>query len=338
MAGHTVSSVDDRDRWDRLVADFSGTPLLNSGWLESVSDERKRPVYLVFKRGGDVVGMIGGLEVAPSSNILDRIGMYRSLFFYSGIAARDTGLLPDLMSDLIAHSRKEGYGKVTVRSWDYPYTFPFDHSDFKSSVRDEYIIPVGDDYPRIRKRVKKTVRRYANQAERKGARFRQSRSEDLIPVLFSLIDQTRIERKDRGFDDYSHEYIPNIDEKVMSKLLKRKLGRFFYAELDSEIVSIKFNISNGSRAFGIYTGTNSIGYETHAGDFLAMKVLETLSGEGVQSLSIGGLPREGKEGLRYYKMSVGAEERKCQGGRSEFLQGAHQRIPLTIIKKLRGGS
>jgi len=336
MGSLAIVKVIDIAEWEALVTEFEGSPMINSGWLLSIADPERRPVYFKFIRDGEAVGIIGGLEIAPSSNIMDKLGIYRTLFFFTGIMPKDPSDISYLTSELIRYSKKVGYGNITIRPWDYPHTYEIDSNIFKMDVRDEYIIPISEDFSTVRKNVKKTVRRYANQAERKGVSFHESRSPELIDVLFSLIDRTKEYRMRRGINEYSHKYIPHIDEMTIASLLECGLGRFFYAEKDGEILSITFYVSNGMRAFGIYIGTNEKGYSLHANDFLTMKVLEVLSKEGVRSLSIGGLPREGKEGLRYYKMSVGAVEESCQGGKSDFLQGIHQKIPLLLIKKMRG--
>jgi lipid II:glycine glycyltransferase (peptidoglycan interpeptide bridge formation enzyme) len=106
--------------------------------------------------------------------------------------------------------------------------------------------------------------------------------------------------------------------------------------LDGTPVSGIILIASGDRGYGILAGTTQHGYEIGGSPFTILNMLRTLQKEGMKYFNLGGLPGgESGNQLEKFKIAMGASDLKCIGGSTEFLQGAHQRIPMEIVKKLR---
>jgi len=304
--------------WDEELKNHNGSLFLSKIWLESLRSEDCIPVYLVFKEGNTVIAMLGGL-VRPVGK-----GPEKQLFFFSGIATRTSQKtkINECKSKLLEYAKKYSYSRIILKSYDsHSQNIPYVEEYFPLE-RVEYVINLDREKEEIVAGFAKRYRRYINKARKLGAIFRYGYSEELLDRLIHLMESTRESRISKGYGNYEIFTMPFLNRKSMLILLSNKAATIFYIEYLGEIVSIQFVLELAGRAYGLYMGTNSKGYEISAPSVLYYEIAFACKEKGEKSYNLGGVPLgEGNKGINRIKQFMGADKVISNEEVTDFLAG-----------------
>ena len=158
-------------------------------------------------------------------------------------------------------------------------------------------------------------------AERNGLTFHENSYPKIIDDLLFLLEETKSIRLSKSYEKYSYFYISWLDKEILCKLIKNRIARAFYVKKQDDILSVSLELVHNKKAYGLFIGTNQVGYKLKANTLLNFKVIETLKSEGVEHYNFGGVPDDtNSKGLIFYKTSFGANEHMCTGGYTPHLQ------------------
>jgi hypothetical protein len=297
----TIREVSDTNHWDNDLELFEGSIFISRPWLNCITDENIKPVFLEFYNEHNRVGLLAGVD-APVRNHFSR-----QLFFYSGIALAKEGNLQiqSCKKALVAYAKKKKFSRITLKSYDHQGTKHPSLAEFNSYDRMEYIFDLRNGSQKVTDQFDPDFRRRVRKAEKSGLIFRKSFSPELIDTLFKLQNETLHTRKSKGYGNYSFLFLPYFDRVQIRKLLESRTACFFYAELDQKILSIQYNFNYKNRTYGIFMGSEREGYRLGAPSFLFQKAVEDLATNGCKFFNLGGVQRsKSHAGLKKFKDSM----------------------------------
>jgi len=321
-AGHPpqINVVEERHPggFERWTSARASSPFVTPSWLEAFRGRDRIPVYFRFVRGSETVGAIGGLLVRPRTRSLERVPLLRTLFFFSGpvVVRGDEVLISRCVERIRDHAAARGIPAVVCRSWDYPCRYSCDRRLFRTVSRVEYIVDLRGGPERLLARMRKNRRLSIRKASRGELTCGLHRRKELLSTLINLLERTRSMRQRKGYADYDYHYITYTSTELLGRLIDGGIARVACAEVKGEILAASLIVSQGRRAYAVLAGQSQRGSEIGAGDLLYYEVMRQLGNEGVETLSLGGNPVSGDEGLRFYKTSLGATPHTCTGVRS----------------------
>lgn len=340
-----VDIIEETDlvRWDEDLGSLGGSVLLSSGWLESFADSHLRPLCFRFSVEGETIGLAGGLLVEPSRRFLR--GLYRNIVMFSGPAMAEgrEGEAGACLEALGDYAAAKGYSRLIVNSWDYPHEIEFSGEMFAKAVREEYIVDMRGDLTAVMGKMRESIAQQRRQAERKGARFHESDSAEIIDDLERLLEETKSVRLAKGYEEYSYYYMPYLSRGVLERLFRNGTARVFYAERDGVVACAMLFVVYGRRACALLVGTGAEGYPLRAPAFLWHNIIEKLKGEGYEYVNLGGIPKGvSTDKLIFAKTALGGERHVCMGGTTGYLNksvlnvlgNAYRKMSDNAIKKV----
>lgn len=298
-----IERVENPENWDVELDYFRGSLFMTRPWIESVADHERTPLYLRFRNNGEVIGVLGGLEVF----VRDR--PEKQLLFYSGISSRinEPSVAGDFKNALYDYAKMNGFSRIIMKSYDHHSYVPAGISKFKEFKRTEYVFDLSMEKDLIMKGFKRDVRRKVKKAEESGMVLENSCSPEFVERLFNLLDETLTTRKSKGYGVYDCLYIPLFDQREIENLVRNKGASFYYAGHENEILSIQLIFTHMKKAYGIFFGTSPRGYQLASPSFLFYKVTEELKDKGFLYYNIGGVQRgKAHSGLKRFKDTLGA--------------------------------
>jgi lipid II:glycine glycyltransferase (peptidoglycan interpeptide bridge formation enzyme) len=271
--------------------------------------------------------------------------LFRILFFYSGpaVIGADKELSKLCMAELISYAREKQYTYVKLESWDFPCAVNTHNLSFKPTIRKEYIVDLRENWSDFIKKIKKNRRTDIRTAEREGLTFHESRTPRILDDLLRLLAETKSIRLSKKYKDYASLYISYMNRDILHELFKRGIVRAFYVKNKEDILSVSLEAVYHKKAYGLFAGTNLLGYKLKANSLLNFKIIEKLKNEGVEFYNFGGVPSDDSaQGLCFFKSSYGAKEHVCCGGRSHHLQSpfinyltkVYYRVPEIKLKRI----
>lgn len=311
----------DLQKWEENLRSFSATPFFAPAWLESFKSERRRPIYLKFISDGKTIGLAAGLRNEPSMAWMKKL--FRILFFYSGpaVAGADARLARLCLEKLISYAGENQYTHIKLESWDFPYAIDVDKLPVKPTVRKEYILDMRAPLTDLVKKIKKNRRTDIRAAERNGLTFHESRSPKILNDLLHLQAETKSIRLSKNYQNYASLYISYLDKKNLYQIFESGIVRAFCVKKGADILSVSLEAVYHKRAFGLFAGTNQLGYKLKSNALINFRIIEKFKGEGIEFYNFGGVPSDGSaQGLSFFKASFGASEQVCVGGRTFHLQ------------------
>jgi len=339
-----VREESDLQRWEEELKLFSATPFFASSWLECFRTKTRRPIYLRFVSEGKTIGLAAGLQNEPFNRVLRKF--FRVLFFYSGpsVVVQEGGLTQLCLEKLIGYARENKFTHVKLESWDFSCSIDVDVLPFKPIVRKEYVLDMRLGLSELIKCMKKSRRREIKAAGRNGLTFHESNSPSILNNLLNLLEETKSIRLSKNYQDYNYFYISYLDLKTLYKLFENRIVRAFYVMNEADgLLSVSLDTVHHKRAYGLFIGTNQVGYKLKSNTFMNFKLIEKYKEEGIESYNFGGVPSdESARGLRFFKTSFGAIEKVCTGGRTQHLQSpfidhlaeVYTMLPETKLKKI----
>jgi lipid II:glycine glycyltransferase (peptidoglycan interpeptide bridge formation enzyme) len=136
------------------------------------------------------------------------------------------------------------------------------------------------------------------------------------------MDTVLIRKKEQGYTIYHPFYISFLEIPVMKNLLTNKIGHIYQLLYQDEIMCSIFIIEYKDKAFAVYWGSSSSGYDKQVSVNLFWEILKKYVEKNIRFLNLGGLPKdESAEGIKVFKKTLGAKETVCTGGRLGKIQG-----------------
>jgi lipid II:glycine glycyltransferase (peptidoglycan interpeptide bridge formation enzyme) len=313
-----VESLRNTEDWDCILEQFQGSIYQSVDFLFSLKSDVIKPVFLKFFKEGKVIAMLSGIEVFMENSY------EKQLFFYAGLATHEKAneILKACKDTLVNFATAFGYSRMVFRSYD-DTSYQFVNADkyYMSKVREECIIDLSKGEKELEKGFTKNVRRHVKKAKTAGVIFKKGNSPDHLNRLVELMNTTQKVRKGKGYGSYTIFALPFIDKNVMLKLLQSNAATLYYAEYDGEIVSMQFTLKAMRRAYGIFMGTSSSGYELAAPSVLFHDIAFDLKEKGFYSYNLGGVTIGSKhDGVRKFKLTMGSELFRSSEEKTYFLQ------------------
>lgn len=340
MGNLIVRQVIDDAEWDAYMSEFSASPFLSRLWLEPFANDTLKPVCYRFIENNETIGFTAGLVQIPRYTALKIVKLYRSLMFFSGpyVKNQDPLIASRCLKAFFTEARKMNFTKVRYRSWDYPCDLIMDEVfPFPEAQRIEYIFDISNRDIDPHANMNRNQRRKVKLAIKNNVQFLEDSSKKRLFEVLPIIMGTKDIRVNKGRKEYDHYYITYLNDDILQKHVKNGIGRVFVSEVNGKAESAIILIASGDRGYGILAGTSQHGYDIGASSFTILNTLRTLQKEGLKYFNLGGLP-SGDSGvqLEKFKIAMGASDLKCIGGSTDFLQGIHQKIPIEILKKIKG--
>ena len=333
----------DLQKWEECLRDFSATPFFAPAWLECFRNENRIPIYLRFVSNGKTVGLAAGLRNEPSMACMKKL--FRILFFYSGpaVIGADAELAKRCLEKLIGYAADNKYTHIKLESWDCPCALDVDTLPVTPTIRKEYILDMRASLTELIRKIKKNRRTDVRAAERNGLTFHEVGSPEILNDLLNLQKETKSIRLSKNYGDYASLYISYLNKETLYTLFKNGIARAFCVKRKEEILSVSLEAVYHKRAYGLFAGTNQLGYKLKSNALLNFKIIEKLKSEGIEFYNFGGVPSDASaQGLSFFKASFGARDQVCVGGRTchlrspliNHLAAIYHKFPETRLKKM----
>lgn len=327
----SVQRVENLESWNTELESFLGSVFMAREWIEAISCESRNPIYLRFISNGEVLGILGGLELSNAK------GTAKQLFFYSGIAARtkDPDLIRKLKLSLYKFAKSNNYCRVTLRSYDHLSFVPSRLKQFKVYQRSEYIVFLNKEKDEIFRNIDGDIKRRARKAKREGVVLKKTHSPTMSGTLLNLLDETRKIRQSKGYGSFSSLYIPLFKKEEIIKLTATGHSTFYYAESQNEILSIQMVFIFRGKAYELFEGTSLNGYRLNAPAFLLYEITQELIDQRCRYFNHGGIPQSLKHGgLKKFKEKIGASAVPSGVEVTDFITFPLNLLnPLLILKR-----
>ncbi len=331
----SLTYENDQNTWKRIINDKDISPFHSPLFLEPIKNEFLRPLYLKIYLEGELVGGISGLTIHSKNKLIKKMNLLKQAVFYSGPFFTRECPSENLANALYDFLKKEGYSKFIIRGFDNECKLNFPEKDFYSDVHDDWIINLNEGYDSYWKKIRKRGKAKISKANRNNLIFKISNDPDDVKTLFLLLDETRKSREERELDEYIRNNVPFVGEDVIRKQVLNGIGRLAYITNGDEILSMQYFICHNKRSFGIYIGTNKLGYELGANAKVFCDLAKVLVDEGISYYNIGHTSEgPGRDGLVFFKSGIGAEKTDCYAYASPVMRGKVLRHVNKIKKKI----
>ncbi|MDG5799792.1 GNAT family N-acetyltransferase [Marinilabiliaceae bacterium ANBcel2] len=301
--------------WLKDIDKYNITTFQYPSWLHAVKNSNKEPFFLDFKIGDRVKAKLSGLKIK------DHLGIY--IYSYAGIMPHNSNnayeaLLYNSYKKLYKYAVKNRYYRVVAACYDYNIkfnNFPKEYYNFK---RNEYIIDpknheASTDFSsQIKKHLKK--------CRKKSLTFESSTSPNILATIFTLLNTTKKRRMRRHNDIYNPLYLPFLTKTSLKSLLDNRFGTVYFLKSKENIEAIEFNIELNDRRYTLLKATSEEGYRDGASSALTSKVISKYKEQGIYSYNLGGsVKTDSGDGLKKYKLNIGANEKELFGATTNFI-------------------
>ena len=350
------------NEWDHELSKTNAGVFLTYAWLDALNSNESQPVYLKFLSVNKVVGFIAGL-IRPIRN-----STQKQLFFYSGPACadKDPVLFDECRKALLDYAKTNGFQRLTMHSYDVSFYVKTSVNKFTTRDRSEYFLDLTPDFEEFEGLIDRDTRRRIRKAKKNGVVFGSGYSDELLDILLFLMKSTFDVRLSKDYDNYNMFSMQFLDRQVMKRLLDSRIATLYYAKFadetcmstahskgnenansgkfhqtnnltksfSDEIVSIQFVVAVNQRAYGIYMGTNALGYKMAAPSLLFYEIAHSCKQMGFHHYNIGGVPLgEKNEGIRGFKKSLGAKTIQSCEETTDFLLPPLKRLNIFLSTK-----
>lgn len=296
------------DRWINSIERFPISPFLTANFIEVLRSKRLTPIYLLFLRDGKIIGGVSGI-VDNSDNPINRIlKFFKSIIFYSSpyiIEGNDYNLITE---KLIQYIIKNKYRKFLIMGYDLSKKLITSRTGYRFQRNESFIVHLNYEWDEVMKGMSRGIKRKLKKVEQWNLTYHISNNPNDIDTLYDLMENTAISREKRGYHNFLKDYIPHIDKKIIKILTEKKVCTISYVKKDERVLSMKLFISTKFRAYAMFIGTNEEGYKLESNVYNYIMCMKYLHNKGMILYHLGGLPKEGKEGLIQFKKGLGAEE------------------------------
>jgi len=326
----------DPDGWADRMEGRNITPLLSRAFLEALRSERLEPIYLLLYDGDDLVGGISGLVDYGKNRWNQVLKLFKNVTLYSSHHPIRQDL--NVIGDLTSYFQSRGYSRIVNMGYDHAVKMGPKPDGFHYYRNEELVVDLDRSWEIIESSMKRDMKRKMKKAQKADLAWGMSDDPEMVEVLFEMMEGTKEARESRGYHHFIRQYIPLVTKEVMKEQIRTGASCLSYLKQEDEIVCIKFYTRKGERAFAMYIGTSAKGYELGANALIYLRDMEHLHRTGCKVLNLGGLPKEGREGLRRFKEGLGADPTFSWSFVSPILLKGFKRFVFDLNKKLQGSS
>ncbi|ASB48320.1 hypothetical protein [Alkalitalea saponilacus] len=314
LSGKIIVKVVDEGQWRSDLKAFSYSLFLSPEWVNSVSSNLIRPVFLNFLIDDATVAKLSGVLVYSGKIKGKQIYCYAS----PALKTQDEALYNSIHTALLKFAKKEGIARIVMGSYDQQHNMECNAPGFFKTRRFEYVVNLkGDKELHFSKGFKKNVKKALNA----GAKVLSSNSPVVLGKLFELLENTRQVRFQKYGTDYNPFYLQYWNKESILHLVKSKLGVLHYVvDENDEIHCVVLNIEQDERIYGLLMGSDDFTYQNGISSMVDSFFIEKFSKEGFQYYNPGGgTGDDGNAGIEKYKRSMGAEKIELSGSTTNFL-------------------
>jgi hypothetical protein len=165
-------------------------------------------------------------------------------------------------------------------------------------------LALGEDRPALSSRVEGSVRRAVRKAQQSGLRVEFSRSEDALRVFYGLLCRTR---KRLGVPPQPFAFFQQIERQILA----REQGWVVLAWHGRIPVAGAVFFCSGKTAYYRFAASNAAWQHLRPSNLVLWEAIEWFEKQGFAGLDFGRTSLD-NEGLRRFKCSWGAEERRIE--------------------------
>lgn len=313
----SVAPALNRAEWTKNLEEFNYSLFIIPEWIESLKTHQLQPIYLDFQDNNGVVAKISGFRSDHKRSFL------RKMTFYAGPALRKgmpESLIKNCIAALAEYAKKQGYSRIVVLSYDFPYIVDLKINGYGSVKRSEYYIDLTQDEKAIMQGFSNNVKRNITKAKKNEFTFRESDSPSLTVRLIELLEETRKIRLSKGYKDYNYFYFPGFTIASLNKLIESGVIKFFLIEKTDIIYGIHVVLARKTKAYGLFIGFSPEGYINSIPSFLESATLFSLKNNGYEYFNFGGVPTDETHlGISDFKRRLGAVRKYSSYGSTNFL-------------------
>jgi len=322
------------EEWIILEKKFEINPFISHKWLKSFENKTLKTKYFKFTSENKTIAIYSGLEVSPPGPLNK---FYKTLSFFSGISFTNghQHLLNDCINELIKFGKENNYTRIDFGHYDSPFIQEIEQDNFIFKHKTEYVISLMTTRNDILKKIKRTPKFRIENATKKGVEFVENNSMEAADTLITLLESTKVIRKNKRIKDYSYFYLPFFSQRVIKNMLKDRSARIFQAKKGTEVLSSIFFSVHKKRGYAFFVGSSEAGYKVGTPTSILVNLFLQLQSEGVEYLNIGGVPADNSSsGLTFFKKSIGGQIFTCWGGSTIFLQGKFSKLLNNVYQRL----
>ncbi len=318
------------NEWDYELKSLNASIFLTYTWLNALNSEQTKPLYLKFLAVNEIVGFIAGL-IRPIRN-----STHKQLFFYSGpiCTKKNPALFDECRKALLVYAKANGFQRVTMHSYDISFYLKTRIKKFITRERAEYFFDLSPDFQEFERLINRDTRRSIRKAKKNGAVFDSGYSYELLDRLLLLMKSTFDIRLSKDYNRYPIFSMQFLDRHAMRKLLDSRIATLYYVKFGEDIVSMQFVVAINQRTYGIYMGTNALGYKLAAPSLLFYQIAHDCKQKGFHNYNIGGVPLGKKnEGVRNFKKNLGAKTVQSCEETTDYLISPLNNINFLLVIK-----
>ena len=322
--------------WERLISDFPVNPFVTADWMDSVQTTNKKPVFIKFHNLDKIIAISAGLVIESQYPLINRLS--RRLFLFTGpiISPLYENYAHDVNKALIRFSRSSGYHEIFIGSYDYPSDIDYAKTGFSAIDRDEFLLDLRRCSKGVYQSLRQSAKKNVKKASKSGLTYKVTTETNAITDLTSCLEETRIRKMERGYEDYSFYYMPYLTFSALRMLLKKKYAHISSVYLKEELLCSAFTVIHKNRAYGLLAGCKPEGYRHAAAGYRMYMDIKFLQKKGVEFFNLAGIPKDhSADGLIKSKMSFGAERMTCRGAIICGLQGPFLNTMAKLYNAIR---
>ena len=310
----------DHKLYNNFLNIYRGSPFLSPNFLEPIKNKNIDTIYLLLKRNNLLIGGISGIIIKSNKMVVNRFNLFKGIQFYSGPFYTEEKNIPIINKMIYNYIKNKGYSKYLNHGYDKSIDMYVENTDIISKVHYDFVIDLNRPYDIIYVNYHRKFKKKIRMAKNHNLIFRSSLDISYLDVMEKLLEDTKIFREEKGYQNFQGIYFPFINLSNLKNIIKNNFGKFYFIEEDGEILSIQLVIHMNKQAIALFIGTSPSGYEKCANSLLHDKTIETLSEEKYLSYNLLGLPTTNWEGLEIYKLHMGARKIETWSMISPFLQ------------------
>jgi glycosyltransferase involved in cell wall biosynthesis len=318
--------------WARLL-ELCGGGFFHTPVAIPMSMPDGAPVFARLERGGAPVGFALGVERACR---LSRGPAH--LYFPTLPAVADPALLDEALRLLRGAAASRGAAELAIDSFGAAGSCDPARVDRPGRLRQEYVVELADDEALLG-RFSTLSRRLSRRGDREGWSHRTLGGEEALSAIEEVLGHASLRARARG-EQLSAARPPETSGRPTEDLYSAWGIRTFAAFRDDELLAACIIGWGNRRAYLLQGGSTPEGYRRGAAAWLHWRTMRCLRDAGCTAYNLGGAgdaedPGGPGQGLRQFKLGLGAQPVECRGGRW-VLRPFHQRAHALLSRAAAG--
>lgn len=306
---HWRISTDEPTDWGTLL-EKTGAGVYHSYIGLILSDFHGEPLYCTLHDpAGEVVGIALGSQRRCRLSTRPRHITFSSLPAFSALPDPEAAL-----ASLIATLQADGAAEVDMATYDTTWVPTSGLPLRKSTIRQEYVVPIDAEPQALRRSFATSHRRYASRGERQGWELRTLTGPTAVETLKAVTGNTARRIRSQGRDYMSSVPIERVIEEGGDS---NRPGRAitFAAFEDGQLLGAALVGFAGRRGYLVIAGSTPGGYRKYSATWLYWRIMGWLHERGANAFNLGGSPGspltasdpdDPHHGLYSFKMGFGA--------------------------------